>query len=73
MNIPESRDFVVEQRPFCCGKRVDEDSYTSMYELGLYWQHFICRISNKKIQIKYWPLYESDIRELKLNVILNEQ
>lgn len=68
MNIPECREFVVKWRPFCCGKRVN----ISMYELGNHWQHFFCRECNKKMQIQCWPLYEKDLRDLKLNVILNE-
>jgi hypothetical protein len=68
MNIPESRDFVVKYRPICCGKQVD----ISVQEHTNSWQNFICRTCDKSIRIQYWPLREDDIRELKLNSILNE-
>ncbi len=66
MNIPESRDFVVEHRPKCCGKQVDTMSYNLTNSI----QHFVCRGCGNKVDIKYWPLCEDDIRDLKLNVLL---
>jgi hypothetical protein len=66
MNIPECREFVVKHRPKCCGQQVDPMGY----EITNSWQIFICRSCNKSIKIKYWPLYEDDIRDLKLNVLL---
>ncbi len=66
MNIPESRDFVVEHRPKCCDKQVD----TMGYNLTNSIQHFVCRGCGNKVDIKYWPLCEDDIRDLKLNVLL---
>jgi len=73
MNIPESRDFVVKYRPICCGKQVDISVQEHTNTLaGNNWQNFICRTCDKSIRIQYWPLREDDIRELKLNSILNE-
>jgi hypothetical protein len=66
MNIPESRDFVVKHRPICCDQQVD----TMGYNLTNSIQHFVCRGCGNKVDIKYWPLCEDDIRDLKLNSIL---
>lgn len=68
MNIQECRDFVLKHRPFCCGERVE----SSVYSVTNHWQHFFCRECNNEIKINCWPLYEDDIRDLKLNTILNE-
>ncbi len=67
MNIPESRDFVVENRPICCDKRVEELGY----DISNSYQHFVCRTCDKRISIKYWPLTEDSMRELKINQIIN--
>jgi hypothetical protein len=66
MNIPESRDFVVKHRPICCAQQVD----TMGYNLTNSIQYFVCRVCNENSQIKYWPLCEDQIRDLKLNSIL---
>jgi hypothetical protein len=66
MNIPESRDFVVEHRPICCGQQVEAMGYNLTNSI----QHFVCRGCDNKVDIKYWPLYEDQIRDLKLNSIL---
>lgn len=66
MNIPECREFVVKHRPKCCGQQVD----TMGYNLTNSIQYFVCRVCNERSQIKYWPLHENDIRDLKLNVLL---
>jgi hypothetical protein len=66
MNIPESRDFVIKHRPNCCNEKVN----ILGCDLSNKRQYFVCRKCYNKYEIKYWPLYQEDIRELKLNSIL---
>jgi transposase-like protein len=66
VNIEESRQFVVKHPPTCCGE-VREAGYNITNKK----QYFFCNSCRKSFEVYYWPLYESDIRELKLNKLLN--
>lgn len=66
MNIPECRDFVRKNPPICCGKQVEPMGSNLTNSI----QYFVCRVCGEHLQIKYWPLTEQDIRDLKLNSIL---
>lgn len=66
MNIPECNEFVIKHKPICCGKKTD----VSVRSLTNHYQYFICRVCDKDIKIQYWPLYEKDIRDIKLRSIV---
>ena len=66
MTVPECRDFVRKHAPKCCSKQTEAMGYNLTNSI----QHFVCRGCGKKVDIKYWPLCESKIRDLKLNSIL---
>jgi hypothetical protein len=65
MNIPECRQFVINHPPNCCGRVV-----TSGYYATKKIQYFSCISCKKEFNVCYWPLYESDIREMKLNKLV---
>lgn len=62
MNIEECRQFVVNHAPPCCG-----EVRPIGYHITNKKQYFICSSCRKSFEVYYWPLYQNDIRELKLN------
>ena len=77
MNMQESREFVVKNRPICCGQQVEAMGYeaTNSYPNPIpnlsYSQFFICRGCDKRSKIQYWPLTFENMRDLKLSSILS--
>lgn len=66
MNVIECREFVRKHAPKCCNKKTEVMGYNITNSI----QYFVCRVCNERVEIKYWPLGEDDIRDLKLNFLL---